>query len=553
MSRFGSAHALPRGDGQEAQTAAHGMIAAINRSQAVIEFTTDGRILSANENFLAAMGYGLEEIRGQHHSLFVDAVQRGSAEYRAFWEKLARGEYDAGKYKRLAKGGREIWIQASYNPILDASGRPVKVVKFATDITAAEQAAREALFKSAAFSGASVAMMMIDRDFKVTFVNDATRKLFTENLAAFRTVWPTFNPDAIIGTCIDFFHKNPAHQRQLLGDPSRLPYRTDITVGDLKFALSVTAVFDSNRAYVGNVLEWDNVTAARSNAGSLAALDRSQAIIEFTLDGKIISANQNFLQTVGYSLEEIRGQHHSLFVEPALRASPEYRTFWEKLGRGEFDAGQYKRVGKGGREVWIQASYNPMLDGNGRPFKVIKFATDITEQMTIAFRVQQIADIVISAPRLAAVAADTEGHLAAMQKSILRGVGARNVAVVETLGALHKDLIFGRDVVIINWLTPGDGFVELVRGVRDRRISPDPFVGVIVAASCAFGARIRAALDAGAIAAGISGSGPSVFALCRSAFDADASGKAMKDAFARAGLESTIHKSTADAPGARRV
>ena len=111
----------------------------------------------------------------------------------------------------------------------------------------------------------------------------------------------------------------------------------------------------------------------------IAAINKAQAVIEFTLDGSILTANDNFLNTVGYRIDEIRGQHHGLFVEPAYRASPEYRAFWEKLARGEFDAGQYKRIGKGGAEVWIQASYNPILDPSGRPFKVVKYATDITE------------------------------------------------------------------------------------------------------------------------------------------------------------------------------
>ena len=91
----------------------------------------------------------------------------------------------------------------------------------------------------------------------------------------------------------------------------------------------------------------------------LAALDKAQAVIEFTLDGKIVHANENFLKTLGYTLDEVHGQHHGIFVDPAFRQSSEYRMFWDKLGRGEFDASQYKRIGKGGREVWIQASYNP--------------------------------------------------------------------------------------------------------------------------------------------------------------------------------------------------
>lgn len=355
-----------------------GMIGALQRSQAIIEFTLDGRILGANRNFLDTLGYTIDEIRGQHHGMFVEPAYRQSPEYRGFWEKLARGEFITDKFKRIAKGGREIWIQASYNPILDQSGKPFKVVKFATDITEAETQATTALFKSAAFEGSSVAMMMIDRDFKVTYVNDATKKLLKENVVAFRAIWPTFDPDKIIGTCIDTFHKSPAHQRQILSDPSRLPYRTDISVGDLKFALSVGGVFDARRNYVGNVLEWDNVTETRVNAGMITALQRSQAIIEFSLDGRIVNANKNFLNTLGYTLDEIKDQHHGMFVDPAYRQGADYRAFWERLARGEFIADKFKRIAKGGKEIWIQASYNPILDGNGKPFKVVKFATDIT-------------------------------------------------------------------------------------------------------------------------------------------------------------------------------
>ena len=235
-------------------------LAAIDRSQATITFSLDGTIEHANENFLKTVGYSLAEIKGQHHSMFVEPAYRQSAEYRLFWDKLGRGEYDAGQYKRIGKGGKEIWIQASYNPLLDQSGKAYKVVKYATDIT--EQVMRNADFN-----------------------------------------------------------------------------------------------------------------------GQLAAIKKAQAVIEFTLDGKIIDANDNFLNTLGYTLDEIKGQHHSMFVEPAYRQSAEYRLFWEKLGRGEYDAGQYKRIGKGGKEIWIQASYNPIMGPDGKPFKVVKYATDITEQM----------------------------------------------------------------------------------------------------------------------------------------------------------------------------
>ena len=356
-----------------------GKLDALSRSQAIIEFSLDGTIVEANENFLNAMGYSLGEIQGQHHSMFVEPDYKESSEYRSFWDALRRGEFQSGTYKRFGKGGREIWIQASYNPILDANGKPFKFVKFAVDVTDAQLAAREATFKSSAFAGSSVAMMMVDRDFMVTYVNESTKELLAKNTEAFREIWPSFDPNAIVGSCIDMFHKNPAHQRQLLSDPSRLPYRTDITVGDFKFALNVSAVFDAQRNYVGNVLEWADVTTTRMNAGMLDALDRSQAVIEFSLDGTILNANQNFLSAMGYSLDEVRGQHHSIFVEQEYKNSTEYRAFWDSLARGEYQSDEYQRVAKGGREIWIQASYNPILDGNGNPFKVVKFASDITD------------------------------------------------------------------------------------------------------------------------------------------------------------------------------
>ena len=236
-----------------------GQISAINKSQAVIEFDLTGHILNANENFLGAVGYSLEEIKGQHHRIFCEPDYARSAAYASFWAKLNRGEFDAGEYKRLGKGGREIWIQASYNPIFDASGRPVRVIKYASDITA--------------------------------------QKL-------------------------------------------------------------------QNAYYEGQI----------------AAVGKSQAVIEFDMTGRVIQANDNFLKTLGYSLEEIKGQHHRMFCQPEYASSSQYRLFWDKLNEGRFDSGEYQRLGKGGRQIWIQATYNPILDMNGKPFRVVKFASDITTE-----------------------------------------------------------------------------------------------------------------------------------------------------------------------------
>ncbi|WP_454718169.1 methyl-accepting chemotaxis protein [Caulobacter segnis] len=232
-------------------------LAALDKSLATIEFDTSGKILAANANFCSAMGYALNEIVGQHHRMFVEPAYAASAEYVAFWQKLGRGEFDAREYLRLGKGGVEIWIQASYNPIRDGRGRVSRIVKIATVIT------------------------------------DEKRKSAEER-------------------------------------------------------------------------------------GKMDAIGRAQAVIEFTPDGQIITANDNFLGALGYALSEIQGKHHRMFVEAAYGASPEYAAFWRKLNAGEFVAAEFKRVGKGGKEVWIQASYNPIFDHKRNITKVVKFATVVT-------------------------------------------------------------------------------------------------------------------------------------------------------------------------------
>lgn len=381
-----------------------GQLNAINKVMAVIEFELDGTIITANDNFLNALGYSLEEIEGRHHRMFCEPSYTQSNEYRAFWENLARGEFQAGEFKRIGKGGKEIWIQASYNPIFDAAGKPFKVVKYATDITASVKAREEAAKLAYAIENAQTATMMINRDFVITYVNKQSMAILTKYQDAFNKLWPGFDATKILGVCIDRFHKNPQHQRNLLSDPSKLPYTTEIQAGDLKFVLQVSAQIDTEGKYVGNTLEWTDVTEARLKdalnndfQGQIAAIGKAQAVIEFNLDGTVISANDNFLSCLGYTLDEIKGKHHRMFVEPAYAQSADYRLFWDKLNRGEFDAGEYKRIGQGGKEIWIQASYNPIFDLNGKPFKVVKYATDVT-----AAKLQN---------------ADYQGQLAAIGKS----------------------------------------------------------------------------------------------------------------------------------------
>jgi methyl-accepting chemotaxis protein len=357
---------------------------ALGRSQAVIEFGTDGTIRTANDNFLKALGYTLGEIQGKHHSMFVDPSERDSAAYRDFWAALKRGEYQAAEYKRIGKGGKEVWIQATYNPVLDASGKPVKVVKFATDITARKIKSMEDAGQIAAISRAQ-AVIAFEMDGTIVTANEnflgamgytlaeiqgKHHSMFVEqaerNSAAYREFWARLNRG-----------ENQSAEYKRVGKGGK----------EVWILASYNPVLDEKGKPFRVVKFATDVTSQKLStadlAGQISAIGKSQAVIEFNMDGTIIGANQNFLKTVGYALDEIRGRHHSMFVDPSERDGAAYREFWAALNRGEYQAAEYKRIGKGGKEVWIQASYNPILDLNGKPFKVVKYATDTTAQVLV--------------------------------------------------------------------------------------------------------------------------------------------------------------------------
>ncbi len=304
---------------------------ALDRVQAIIEFDLEGTVISANENFLRIFDYELDEVVGQHHRMFCDPEYAESGAYAEFWNKLGRGEFHAEEFKRLAKGGRELWLQASYNPVFDDDGKPLRVVKFATDVTASKL-----------------------------------------QLAEFE--------------------------------------------------------------------------------GKVRAINRAQAVIEFELDGTVITANENFLRIFGYSLDEVAGKHHRIFCDPGYAESPEYARFWQKLARGEYEADEFKRISKDGAEVWLQASYNPIFDIEGRPLKVVKFASDITVEvqkrslalLEMSTPVTKIWDGVLFAPIVGIV--DSKRSVDIMDKALNSIADTRastllldigGVAVVDTAVANH--------------------------------------------------------------------------------------------------------------------
>ncbi|KRP81067.1 PAS domain S-box protein [Pseudomonas veronii] len=284
-----------------------GLIAALERSMAVVEFDLNGKVLRANDNFMKTLGYSSAQLAGKTHRDFCPSALTSSPAYAEFWQELRAGKFVSGTFKRVDAHGKIIWLEASYNPVLDERGQVVKVVKYALDVT---------------------------------------RKVEQE-------------------------------------------------------------------------------AATRSK---LAALDRAMAVIEFDLNGQVLDANENFLAVMGYSLTELKGKHHRMFCEPTQVNSPEYADFWRRLNNGEFFTGQFKRIGKHGRVVWLEASYNPVYDGDGKLIKIVKFASDISE------RVEKFEEDSRGASRAYHISSETE-RFAEHGTQVIHETASEMRRIAENIGA----------------------------------------------------------------------------------------------------------------------
>jgi len=357
-------------------------MAALDRAQAVIEFDLEGRILHANQNFLDTLGYGLDDIVGQHHALFCDPVYARSHEYRAFWKHLGSGEFHAGEFKRIARDGQPVWIQATYNPVLDAEGKPFKVVKFATDITAAKSRNADYEGKMQAVDRVQ-AMIEFDLQGRVLHANQNFLDVMGYGIDEVRGQHHRIFCDPAFSHSTEYL---AFWERLGRGEFNAGEFRRLNKAGkDVWILASYNPIFDAEGKPVKVVKFATDITRQKALAaetrGKLDAIGRSQAVIEFDMRGNVLSVNDNFLRTMGYAEEEVLGQHHSMFCEADLVRSTAYRHFWANLAQGQFQSGRFRRRGKHGADVWIVATYNPILDVTGKPYKVVKFAMDVTEQV----------------------------------------------------------------------------------------------------------------------------------------------------------------------------
>jgi methyl-accepting chemotaxis protein len=248
-------------------------------------------------------------------------------------------------------------------------------------------------FLRAAFGGLQANVFIADPKFTLIFANDRALETLRGLEGELRKAFGV-GADEIVGGSIHRFHKDPRTVERLLRNPAALPYQTEFTFGAVTLDSRINGIYGPAGVVLGYVVSWENTTDWQDEQARLSslleAINKSQAVIEFQMDGTILTANDNFLRLLGYTLDEIRGRHHGIFVDEATRTGGEYKEFWARLGRGEYQTGEFRRVGKGGREVWIQGSYNPILDRAGRPFKVVKYATDVTAQVRLRLDIQGV-------------------------------------------------------------------------------------------------------------------------------------------------------------------
>lgn len=370
------------------------LVKAIGRSQAVIEFNLDGTVITANENFLSALGYSLPEISNQHHRMFCEETFVNSPDYSLFWSKLNFGEFQSGEFLRIGKGGRQVWILASYNPVLGPDGKPFKVIKIATDITQSKVELKvrtdimnlTSIVSEADLRGDIVSINekymqvskyskdeLLGKPHNITRHPDMPKEVFKE-------MWATIGRGKIFRGIV----KNRAKDGT--------PYYVDAVIAPILGANG------KPKKYLGVRYDITETEIERQNMrGLFRAIDESFAYIEFDINGNVSTANANFQNAMGYSKEELKGTHHRIFCDSTTKDSASYTQFWTDLKNGKPQTGVFKRITKSGKEIYLQAVYSPVTDETGRVAKVVKIATDVTEQQNMINSVQEAVSALSSA------------------------------------------------------------------------------------------------------------------------------------------------------------
>ncbi|MBF6607925.1 MAG: PAS domain S-box protein [Flavobacterium sp.] len=387
-------------------------ISAINKSNASIEFDLKGNILSVNELFLKLLGYSEEEVLGKHHSMFLEAGSADQPEYRQFWRNLSKGQFQQDEFKRIRKDGQSVWLHGNYNPIFDEQGNPERILKIATDITLNKRQQIEIDAITTAISKSNLTIEF-DLDGKITKANDSFLEIVGYNL------------EDVVGKHHSIFisedERNSAEYREFwtnlkAGQYQSGEYRRLTKTGETAwFKGNYNPIFDTQGNVYKVIKIASDITKAKNQQIEIDAITmaiyKSSLAIEFNMQGYILNANSIFQNIMGYSAKEIVGKHHSILVDPSERDSVDYREFWQKLQEGEFQEGEFVRRTKRGETVWIKGNYNPIFDTQGRPYKVLKIATDVSlARMQAAELERQATELQIQKEKLSVVNAELEQY-----------------------------------------------------------------------------------------------------------------------------------------------
>lgn len=371
-----------------------GLFSSINNTLATIEFDLDGYILTANENFCRMMNYSLDEIKGKHHRIFVDKTESASESYKRFWEDLRLGITKNGDVKRYTRTGQEKWINGSYTPVLDKKGNPHKIIKLAHDITEKMLDEIQARRLSLVADNTDNSVIITDKHGKIEYINQGFTRMTGYTL------------EEVIGRKPGSFLQGPDTSQETIrrireNISDRKPFSDEIlnyhkNGAAYWISLAINPVFDESGELDKFISVQANITETKIKNldynSKLEAISKSNCVVEFSIDGTVITANENFLHLMEYSLEDIKGKHHSIFVTREHKASQEYKDMWKNLHDGQFITGEFLRTSRTGKEVWIRGVFNVIMDINGKPSKIIKFVQNITAEKLLQLEAKKQAE-----------------------------------------------------------------------------------------------------------------------------------------------------------------
>jgi PAS domain S-box-containing protein len=371
-----------------------GLFSSINNTLATIEFDLEGNILTANEIFCKLMNYSLEEIKGKHHRLFVDKEYGASESYKELWNDLNTGLTKIIDAKRITKDGREIWLNGSYTPVLNKSGEPYKIIKLAQDITDKKLDEIQAKRLSLVADNTDNSVIITDKNGLIEYVNEGFTRMTGYKLDEILNKKPgSFlqGPDTNLAT-VQRIRENLQNRKPFQDEI--LNYHKNGTA--YWISLAINPVFDEQGELDKFISVQANITETKIKNldynSKLEAISKSNCVVELTIDGHIITANENFLSLMEYNLESVTGKHHHIFVKNEEKNSAAYKELWTKLGNGEFVSGEFLQVSRTGKEIWIRGIFNVILDINGKPSKIIQFVQDITAEKYLELEAKKQAE-----------------------------------------------------------------------------------------------------------------------------------------------------------------